>query len=139
MASLPPKEDELEQARQYAIGTLLLGVATQSGLATLASMYAAYGLRLNYLVDYSAKLAAVTRDQVAEVAARYLAPAKAVTVVLGDAAIGSSASVATLAPTERDDRPLAALTEDSRRDAGPLHPSPRPIRPGSPRRGPRPR
>jgi len=111
MASLPPKEDELEQARQYAIGTLLLGVATQSGLATLASMYAAYGLRLNYLVDYSAKLAKVTRDQVAEVAARYLAPAKAVTVVLGDAErIG--ASVATLAATEPDTA-LAELTGDS--------------------------
>ena len=51
MASLPPKEDELEQARQYAIGTLLLGMSTQAGLAGLASTYAGYGLRLDYLVE----------------------------------------------------------------------------------------
>jgi predicted Zn-dependent peptidase len=110
MASLPPKDDELEQARQYAIGTLLLGLATQSGLATLASMYAAYGLRLNYLVDYSAKLTVVTRDEVAEVAARYLAPAKAVTVVLGDAAI-IDGPVSALAPTERDEAAAAAAAD----------------------------
>ncbi len=107
LASLPPKEDELEQARQYAIGTLLLGIATQSGLATLASMYAGYGLRLDFLTDYSARLAKVTRDQVAEVAARYLAPAKAVTVVLGDAA-AIDGPVSALAPIERD-RSIAEL------------------------------
>jgi predicted Zn-dependent peptidase len=101
LASLAPKEDELEQARQYAIGTLLLGMATQSGLATLASMYSGYGLRLDYLVDYSAKLAATTRDQVADAAARYLAPTKAVTVVLGDAD-KIDTSLSALASVERE-------------------------------------
>lgn len=101
LASLPPKDDELEQARQYAIGTLLLGMSTQAGLAGLASSYAGYGLRLDYLTAYSARLAKATRDEVAEVAARYLAPSKAVTVVLGDAsAVESSMSV--LGPVERE-------------------------------------
>jgi zinc protease len=95
IASLPPKEDELEQARQYAIGTLSLGMATQAGLATLASMYAGFGLRLDYVVDYAEALAATTLDEVADAAAKYLAPAKAVTVVLGDA--------------ERIESPLSAL------------------------------
>jgi predicted Zn-dependent peptidase len=85
IASLPPGEDELEQARRYALGTLRLGMSTQAGLAGLASMYASFGLRLNYLTEHSAALAAATREQVAEVAARYLAPSRAVTVVLGDA------------------------------------------------------
>ncbi|WP_326562665.1 M16 family metallopeptidase [Micromonospora sp. NBC_01796] len=96
LASLPPKEDELEQARQYALGTLQLGVSTQAGLAAVASVYAGYGLRLDYLAEHSARLARVTRDEVAAAAAKYLAPAGAVTVVLGDAA--------------RIAGPLAALT-----------------------------
>ncbi|HEX8343170.1 MAG TPA: pitrilysin family protein [Actinoplanes sp.] len=96
LASLPPGEEELEQARRYALGTLQLSMSTQAGLATLASRYAGFGLRLDYLTDYAAKLAAVTRDEVAAAAARYLAPSAAVTVVLGDA--------------ERVYAPLAALT-----------------------------
>ena len=86
LASLPPKEDELEQARQYALGTLQLGMSTQAGLAALASVYAGYGLRLDFLAEHSARLARATRDEVAAAAATYLAPARAVTVVLGDAA-----------------------------------------------------
>ncbi|MEV6487701.1 pitrilysin family protein [Actinoplanes sp. NPDC051633] len=85
IASLPPGEDELEQARRYALGTLRLGMSTQAGLAGLASMYASFGLRLDYLTEHSAALAAATREQVADVAARYMAPSRAVAVVLGDA------------------------------------------------------
>lgn len=96
IASLPPGEEELEQARRYALGTLRLGMSTQAGLAGLASMYAGFGLRLDHLRQYSAALATATREQVAEVASRYLAPTNAVTVVLGDA--------------DRVQAPLAALT-----------------------------
>jgi predicted Zn-dependent peptidase len=96
IASLPPGEEELEQARRYALGTLQLGMSTQAGLASLASMYASFGLRIDYLVEHAGRLAAATREQVAEVASRYLAPAAAVTVVLGDA--------------EKVQAPLAALT-----------------------------
>ena len=96
IASLPPGEEELEQARRYALGTLRLGMSTQAGLAGLASIYASFGLRLNYLPEHSAALAAATREQVAEAAARYLAPSGAVMVVLGDA--------------EKVEAPLAALT-----------------------------
>lgn len=86
LASLPPKEDELEQARQYALGTLQLGVSSQAGLAAVASAYAGSGLRLEFLAEHAARLAKVTRDDVAAAAATYLAPARAATVVLGDAA-----------------------------------------------------
>jgi predicted Zn-dependent peptidase len=104
LASLPPSADELEQARQYALGTLQLGMSTQSGLAGLASTYAGYGLRLDYLAEHSSRLAAATRDDVAAAAARYLAPAKAVTVVLGDADRIES-SVAALSPIQREAAP----------------------------------
>jgi predicted Zn-dependent peptidase len=85
IASLPPGEEELEQARRYGLGTLRLGMSTQAGLAGLASMYASFGLRLNYLTEHSVALASATREQVADVAERCLAPSGAVTVVLGDA------------------------------------------------------
>ncbi|WP_405104822.1 insulinase family protein [Micromonospora sp. NBC_01405] len=85
LASLPPKPDELEQARQYALGTLQLGMSTQAGLASLTSVFAANGLRLDFLTEYAARLAKATVADVAEAARRYLAPARAVTVVLGDA------------------------------------------------------
>ncbi|MFI5843542.1 M16 family metallopeptidase [Catenuloplanes sp. NPDC051500] len=100
IASLPPKDDELEQARQYALGTLRLGVATQAGLAGLATTYAGAGLRLDHLAEHSARLAAVTKDEVAAAAATYLAPARAVTVVLGDAE-KIEAPLATLTPIEK--------------------------------------
>ncbi|WP_412747036.1 M16 family metallopeptidase [Krasilnikovia sp. MM14-A1004] len=102
IASLPPGEEELEQARRYALGTLRLGMSTQAGLAGLASMYASFGLRLDYLREHSAALAAATREQVAEVASRYLAPSLAVTVVLGDAD-KVEAPLAALTPVERSE------------------------------------
>jgi zinc protease len=101
IASLPPGEEELEQARRYALGTLRLGMSTQAGLAGLASIYASFGLRLDYLQEHSAALAAATREQVTEAAARYLAPSQAVTVVLGDAE-RVEASLAALTPVERE-------------------------------------
>jgi predicted Zn-dependent peptidase len=100
LASLPPREDELEQARQYALGTLQLGMSTQAGLAGLAITYAGFGLRLDYLAEHAARLAKVTVDDVAEAAGKYLAPARAVSVVLGDAA-RIEPSLAALAPLTR--------------------------------------
>jgi predicted Zn-dependent peptidase len=100
LASLPPKEEELEQARQYALGTLQLGMSTQAGLAGLLSTYAGFGLRLDYLAEHASRLAKATREDVAAAAAEYLAPAKAAMVVLGDA--------------ERVEGPLAALTSLTR-------------------------
>jgi predicted Zn-dependent peptidase len=85
LASLPPQPEELEQARQYALGTLQLGMATQAGLAALTSAYAGNGLRLEFLAEYASRLAKATIDDVARVAAHYLAPARAAVVVLGDA------------------------------------------------------
>jgi predicted Zn-dependent peptidase len=87
LASVTPEEAEVEQARQYALGSLLIGMSTQSGLASLASSYAGHGLRLDFLATHAERLAAATTGEVARVAGTYLAPAKAVTVVLGDAAM----------------------------------------------------
>jgi zinc protease len=101
LASLPAKAEELEQARQYALGTLQLGMSTQAGLASLISTYAGFGLRLDHLAEHARKLTEATVADVARAAATYLAPAKAVPVVLGDAD-RVAASLATLAQVERD-------------------------------------
>jgi predicted Zn-dependent peptidase len=96
LATIAPRQDELDQARQYALGTLQLGMSTQAGLAGLVSTYAGYGLRLDYLADHAARLAATTLEEVAVASAKYLAPAHGATVILGDA--------------DRIERPLAALS-----------------------------
>jgi predicted Zn-dependent peptidase len=111
LATMAPGEDELEQARQYALGSLLLGMSTQAGLAGLATTYAGYGLRLDFLIEHTARLAAATRDQVANAGATYLAPAKAATVILGDASLVES-SLATLSTVERA-APVASSSENS--------------------------
>lgn len=86
LASAPPTLAELSQARQYALGTLQLGMSTQGGLAGLASTYAGFGLRLDYLARHARALSVATVDDVSAAAACYLAPTRAVVVALGDAA-----------------------------------------------------
>ncbi|MGH3646497.1 MAG: M16 family metallopeptidase [Micromonosporaceae bacterium] len=97
IASLPVEDHELEQARQYALGTLQLGLATQAGLAGLASTLAGFGLRLEWLAEHRTRLAGVSQADVYAAARRYLAPAVGATVVLGDA--------------DQVEQPLRALTD----------------------------
>ena len=85
IASLPVTDTEVEAVRQYAIGTLALSVATQSGLASTLSRLAGAGLGLDWLAGQPARLAAVTPEQVSAAAARYLAPSRLVSVIVGDA------------------------------------------------------
>jgi len=100
IAALPVDADELEAARQYAIGTLALSTASQAGLTSMLTALAASGLTVEWLRDHPARLAGVTVEQVREQAARFLAPAKLVTVVLGDAAQVAE-PMAMLGPVQR--------------------------------------
>ncbi|HZE40560.1 MAG TPA: pitrilysin family protein [Stackebrandtia sp.] len=84
IASTAPTQDELDQARRYALGTLRLGTATQSGLASLTSSFAGWGLRPDWLLGHANRLATVSIEDVQRVAAEIFAPTKAITVVLGD-------------------------------------------------------
>lgn len=86
IAALPVDPAELASARQYAIGSLLLGTATQSGLASRLVALDAAGLDVTYLRDHPVALAAVTADEVQAAARAHLAPARLVTVLVGDAA-----------------------------------------------------
>ncbi|MGI8881652.1 MAG: M16 family metallopeptidase [Jatrophihabitans sp.] len=86
IASLPIQQDELDSARQFAVGSLALGIATQAGLASTLSQLVGVGLGPQWLIDQPVRLAGVTVEDVARVSAQYLAPARLVTVVVGDAA-----------------------------------------------------
>jgi predicted Zn-dependent peptidase len=86
MATLPISAGELADVRQYAVGTLALSVASQSGLASTLAALAGHGLGLEWLREHPRRLAAVTLADAHAVASQYLAPARMVTVVLGDAA-----------------------------------------------------
>ena len=84
VATTPVSQGELDQARRYAIGTLALGTSTQAGLASTLSQLAGAGLGIGYLRDYPQQLAAVTVDAALEAGARYLAPNRLTTVLVGD-------------------------------------------------------
>ena len=81
---LPPTAEEVDSARNYALGTLATALSTQSGLASTLSMLAGAGLDEAWLRDHPGHLAAVTVDQVAAAAADMLAPASFTGVVVGD-------------------------------------------------------
>ncbi len=57
--------EELEQARQYALGTLQLGMSTQAGLAALTSTYAGSRAAAGLPRRARARLATATAEQVA--------------------------------------------------------------------------
>jgi predicted Zn-dependent peptidase len=86
IATLPVTAAEVDSVRQYAIGTLALSTATQAGLAGSLSALSAFGLGLEWIAEHPARLAAVDTDAVSAAAARFLAPARLVEVVVGDAA-----------------------------------------------------
>jgi predicted Zn-dependent peptidase len=100
LATLPASQQELDDVRQYAIGTLALATATQAGLASMLSGLAGTGLGLEWLREYPGRLAKVTRDEAFEAARKWLAPAALVTVVLGDLE-QIAAPLALLGPLER--------------------------------------
>ncbi|BBG00013.1 MULTISPECIES: M16 family metallopeptidase [Pseudonocardia] len=90
MIAVPPTEQEVESARRYAIGSLLISLDSQSALAGTLSALDAVGLGVDWLRDRPQRLEAVTVEQVAEAAAELFAPARFTGVVVGDAeAIGS--------------------------------------------------
>ncbi|HEX6354849.1 pitrilysin family protein [Actinophytocola sp.] len=83
---VPPTVDEVETVRQYAIGSLLIATASQTGLASQLAALAALGLRTDWLVEHPNRLKEVTRDQVIEAALEFFSPTRFTGVVVGDAA-----------------------------------------------------
>jgi zinc protease len=83
---VPPTESEVDSVRQYAIGSLLIATASQTGLASQLVALASLGLGVDWLVDHPGRLAEVTAEQIAEAALEFFAPTRFTGVVVGDAA-----------------------------------------------------
>ncbi len=86
MATLPVRQQEVDDARHYVLGTLAISTSTQAGLASTLVGLAGFGLGLDWLAAYRKALLAVSVDDVLEQARRFLAPSGLITVVVGDAA-----------------------------------------------------
>jgi predicted Zn-dependent peptidase len=85
ISALPVTETEVASVQQYAIGTLALSTATQSGLASTLSGLSAFGLGLDWITDHPARLLATTVEDVSAAAAEFFAPTAFTSVVVGDA------------------------------------------------------
>jgi zinc protease len=81
----PPTESEVDSVRQYAIGSLLTSISSQSGLATQLAAVAGLGLGLDWLTGHPARLAEVSTEQVAAAALEFYAPTRFTGVLVGSA------------------------------------------------------
>jgi predicted Zn-dependent peptidase len=104
MATLPVTPEELDSARRYLIGTTALSTQTQSGLADYLFALAIAGLGFDYLRQLPKRLEKVTVDEVQDAGARYLAPARLPTIIVGDVA-AIRASLETLDAVEDGPQP----------------------------------
>jgi len=84
LSLLPPTEQEVDAARNYALGTLATSLSTQAGLASMLSVLAGSGLDETWLAEHPARLAALTVPEVAGAARDLLAPAHFTGIVVGD-------------------------------------------------------
>jgi predicted Zn-dependent peptidase len=84
IATLGITEEELEMARRHSVGRFSFETASLPGLATTLANLAIRGVDLGYLTAYPKAVIAATKQMVDEAAARYLAPSRLVTAVVGD-------------------------------------------------------
>jgi zinc protease len=85
MTAVPPTPDEVDAARRYAVGSLLISLDSQGGYASTVATLAADGVPVQWLRDHPARLEAVTVDEVAAAAREFFAPSAFTGVVVGDA------------------------------------------------------
>ncbi|MHA6620018.1 M16 family metallopeptidase [Pseudonocardia sp. DLS-67] len=85
LTAVPPTAAEVDAARAYAVGSLLISLDNQGGLASTLSALAADGLGIDWLRAHPARLESVTVEQVAEAALEFFTPTAFTGVVVGDA------------------------------------------------------
>jgi predicted Zn-dependent peptidase len=85
ITAVPPTAAEVDAARAYAVGSLLISLDNQGGLASTLSALAADGLGIDWLRGHPGRLESVTVEQVADAALEFFAPTAFTGVVVGDA------------------------------------------------------
>jgi zinc protease len=111
LGQTPPTADELTARKSVLVGDYGRDLATTDGLAAILSDLALYGIDLSEVQAYTAKVEAVSPQQVTDFAASVLDPAKATVVVAGDAKL-FSADIAKVLP-DAQTIPLDQLDLDS--------------------------
>ncbi len=85
MEAGPPGADELKARQSTLVGSYGRRLATTEGLANILGSLALYGVPLDEMTRYTAKVEAVTPAQVQAFATRVMDPAGASVIVAGDA------------------------------------------------------
>jgi predicted Zn-dependent peptidase len=85
MTAVPPTPDEVDAARRYAVGSLLISLDSQGGYASTVATLAADGVPVQWLRDHPARLEAVTVEDVAAASREFFAPSAFTGVIVGDA------------------------------------------------------
>jgi zinc protease len=83
LADAGPTEQELQESKQYLIGSMPRALETNMGIASYLQTVETFGLGLDYDVRMPGLLNAVTSEQVHQVARRAIDPANAAIVVAG--------------------------------------------------------
>ena len=86
MANAPVAADELTGVKNYMAGLYLLRLETQEGVIGQLTTVKALGLPDSYLETYVTRVRSVEPQQIQAAARKYIAPAEAAIVVVGDAA-----------------------------------------------------
>jgi len=79
----PPSQQELDDVKQYLTGSFVFAFERNSNLASYAIRARRFGLGFDFLHRYPDIIRAITRDQVREVAERYLHPERMAVVSAG--------------------------------------------------------
>ena len=82
--SEPVSEKELADAKSYLTGVFPVRLETQEGLIDQLVQIKMFGLPDNYLNTYRSQIQSVTREQIQTVALKYVRPAEAAIVIVGD-------------------------------------------------------
>jgi len=80
-----PTEEELKDAKRNIVNGFVLRIDSNRKLLDVVSVIGFYGLPLDYLNTYSAKVEKVTAAQIREAFARRVKPEHLVTVIVGPA------------------------------------------------------
>ena len=85
LAAAPAGAEELKARKSVLVGSFGRDLATTGGLADILGGLALYGVPLDEITRYTAKVDAVTAPEVQAFAARVLDPRGASVIVAGDA------------------------------------------------------
>jgi len=83
LVSEPVQEEELVDVQRFLTGSLPLRLETNGGIAGNLFEMAWYGLGMDYLTEYEARIRSVTREDVLHVAQTYLHPDRYALAVAG--------------------------------------------------------